>query len=389
MKKVIVVILLFVCHTSVFAEDGWIQQASGITSNINSVYFFSPASGLAAGNNSNLIQTSDGGSTWSPVSISSSSNFQKIHFRSSTDGYLLTQDGNLYASSDAGVSWTVMSLGSYGLNGMSFSGSDGIIVGDNGNVYTSPNGSTWTKQSPLGVFTVNDVVFLNDTLVVAVGAGGEIHKSIDKGFTWTSVNSAVTNTLSAIDKLNDSTLIVIGTGGTILEFKPLTESILPVAVGLSSDWLKDVSCDQQNTCRAVGTGNTFLIRSNGAWIARNMDDNVNLNAVHFVTGSIGYVVGIAGVIYRHDAAGFPNSISSIKNTKLKIYPVPVQEILTIELPSNGTYNLVISNSLGFKISSSTVQGEITSINTRNLSPGLYFVHLSKGSQTTSSKFLKK
>jgi len=389
MKKIIP-ILLFVLHLSVFAEDGWVEQTSGITSNINTVYFFDANTGLAAGNDGNLLQTTDGGSNWSSVSISSTSNFQQIYFRTSTDGYLLAQDGNLYTSSNSGNSWTVQSLDIHGINGISFSGNNGIIVGDDGNVFTTPEGTNWTKQSSLGVFTVNDVVFLNDTLAVAVGGGGELHKSTDKGLTWTSVTSGTSNTLSAIEKLNDSTLIITGTIGTILEFKPLAGSILTVGVGLSLNWLKDVSCDELNVCRAVGTGKTVLFRNNGTWDAQNMDDNVNLNAVHFVTHTIGYVVGIAGVVYRHDAAGFPNGISSIETSNIKTYPVPAQDQLTVELAIVDQYKVKITSSLGTIVHSSVEEGDSFKIDTQNLSPGLYFLHLtsSKGLKT-SSKFLKK
>ena len=120
-----------------------------------------------------------------------------------------------------------------------------------------------------------------------------------------------------------------------------------------------------------------------------LDSMLALCLVRDEQGSVGYVVGIAGIIYRHDAAGFPNGINSIKTSNLKIYPIPVQDQLTIELPIVDLYKLEITNSLGKKVHSSIEQGDRVNVNTESLSPGLYFLHLTREGITTSSKFLKK
>ena len=381
--------LLLLFPIAIFAQDGWSEQTSGITDNINSIHFFDTISGFAAGNNGKLIQTTDGGTNWSASNISSSSNFQKIYFKNSTDGYLLTQDGKLHTTSNSGSSWTVQTVDIHGLNGIHFNGSNGVIVGDDGNVFTSTDGINWTKQSSLGVFTMNDVVFFNDTIVVAVGASGELHKSENKGVTWTKVLHGTTSTLSAIKKLNNETVLIAGTNGTILEYEPISGIITPVAVGFSSAWLKGITCNEVDVCHVVGSGSTVLIRNVDTWMIKKLDDNINLNAVQFLNEFIGFVAGISGVIYRHNEAGFPNSVESIDQDQLKVYPVPAEQHLTIEQSTLDNSEIRITNALGQLVYLANAVGNKSIVNTGAFPQGVYFIHINKNGSLLSSRFVKK
>lgn len=386
--KHLIYTLLVCIPLSVLPQDGWEEQNSGITSNINSVFFFSASTGFAAGNDGKLIQTTDGGANWTAGSVVSSSNFQKIFFRNSTEGYLLAQDGTLFTSSNAGGAWSSEALNEHGLNSIDFSGNNGVIVGDDGNIFTTSDGNNWTKQTSLGVFTVNDVVFFDDTTVIAVGAGGQLNKSTDKGVTWTNITTGSSNTLSAISKLNSTTVLIAGTNGAVLEYEPFTGQLTSVALGLSTAWLKDISCDERDVCHVVGTGSTVLIRNVGTWMVRNMDDAVNLNAVHFVTGTTGYVGGIAGVLYKHEAAGFPNSTLTLKSENITIYPVPADNSFTIEIPNGIEAQVMITSSLGLVVNSFMLSGtEVVDVS--NLTPGIYFVKIALQGQTTLKKLLIK
>jgi len=372
-----------------FAEDGWNEQTSGISDNINSIYFFNASSGFAAGNNGQLIETTDGGANWSAGSVTSLSNFQKIYFKNSTDGYLLTQDGKLHTTSNSGNSWSVQTLDIHGLNGIHFNGNNGVIVGDDGNVFTSTDGTSWTKQSSLGVFTINDVVFFNDTIVVAVGAGGELHRSINKGLTWNPVSHGITNTLSAIKKLNNETVLIAGNKGTMLEYEPISGIIKPVAVGLSSAWLKGISCNEVDVCHVVGSGSTVLIKNVDTWVTRNLDDVVNLNAVQFINEHLGFVAGISGVIYQHDKAGFPNSFTPVEEDQIKIYPIPVEQHLTIEHSTLTNAKISITNAVGQLVYFSKANSAKKVINTSLFLEGVYFIHITRNGSLLSSKFIKK
>ncbi|MFT6715669.1 MAG: photosystem II stability/assembly factor-like uncharacterized protein [Saprospiraceae bacterium] len=390
MKKLHYIILLFF-PVAMLAQDGWVEQNSGISENINSLYFFSSSTGFAAGNNGKLIQTTDGGTTWSVNSIVSTSNFQKIFFRNSTDGYLLSQDGKLYTTTDTGVSWTEETLDIHGLNSIAFNGNNGVIVGDDGKVFTSIDGSNWTKQSvSLGVFTVNDVLFFDDTTVIAVGAGGWLYRSINKGITWLpAINSGTNETLSAIEKMNDSTMLIAGNGGKVIEYEPTSGSLKFVAVGLTSIALKDISCSQDDVCHVVGNESTVLIKTFDNWLVRKLDDNVNLNTVQFLNHQTGYVGGITGVIYRHDGGGFQNSIAEIKKNDVSIFPNPVSNILHIAHPIMENMSINIFDSFGKLVTTIYGTGDNSIVNTGDLPSGIYVLQIAGSQSRINKKLIKK
>jgi photosystem II stability/assembly factor-like uncharacterized protein len=386
-------LLLLILPVTVFGQDGWTEQSSGIADNINSIHFFSSSSGFAAGNNGKLLKTDDGGSNWNIVSTGTTSSFQKIYFRNSNDGYLLTQNGELLTSSDKGVTWSSQSIDSQGLNGISFAGTSGVIVGANGSVFTSSNGLSWLESSSsLSVYALNDVIFFNDNLVVAIGGDGEIYKSVDKGLTWSVVNSGSTETLSAIEKMNDSTTVICGTKGTVLEYEPLTASIKAVATSLNSEnnWLKDVSCSQDDICQIVGTNSTVLLKVYTKWIQRDLDDDVSLSAVSFLNDQKGFAAGVVGVIYRHEAGGYAISTTEVEQGNFSVFPNPVQHLLHITQTSVENATIRIFNNLGqFILSTSFGMSAKKTIDTSSLPPGSYVLQIVGSTSSRTVKFIKK
>ena len=56
-----------------------------------------------------LLQTGDGGRTWTQVDWPECASVQAAAFATVQDGWLLTTDGRLYQTTDAGVTWTQLS----------------------------------------------------------------------------------------------------------------------------------------------------------------------------------------------------------------------------------------------------------------------------------------
>ncbi|MFT6746059.1 MAG: photosystem II stability/assembly factor-like uncharacterized protein [Glaciecola sp.] len=390
MNKVLY-LFFFLLPVVVSAQDGWEEQASGITDNINSLYFFDTNTGFAAGKDGNLLKTTDGGTTWSASPITSTSDFKKIHFRNSTDGFLLSEDGNLYTSVNSGSTWSVQSLDLHGLNGISFNGENGVIVGDDGNVFTSSDGGTnWKRQSPLGVWIMNDVLFFDDSTVVAIGAHGELHLSTNKGVSWSIVSTSTTATLSSLDKMNSSTVLICGEEGTVIEYEPINSVLKAVAVGYTDNsWLKSVSCQKDDVCYIVGTKSTVLIKNIDTWVFKPLDDNVNLNAVHFLNDATGYVVGITGVIYRHNGGGYPNSILEIKQPGISIFPNPVTNSLTVTHSLEGNAMVRVYNNVGAVVFNTVTSDTSNIIDTSMLPSGVYVLQLRSGQSIVTKKFIKR
>src|SRR5579872_4412074 len=62
MLKWIVSILVILCVSQCFAQPAWVQQQSGLTSELRAVAFFDSLHGFAAGDS--CVETKDGGKHW-------------------------------------------------------------------------------------------------------------------------------------------------------------------------------------------------------------------------------------------------------------------------------------------------------------------------------------
>jgi photosystem II stability/assembly factor-like uncharacterized protein len=94
----------------------WREQTSGISSNLNDVYFTSPTTGWAVGDNGTIVRTADGGSTWTDVESRVTHRLEKIVFSGGRGwaigfgGTVLTYDGST-GRPDAGSKPVLMKRG--------------------------------------------------------------------------------------------------------------------------------------------------------------------------------------------------------------------------------------------------------------------------------------
>ena len=137
------------------------------------------------------------------------------------------------------------------------------IVGDNGLVAKSTDrAKTWNKQYHSSEATLNDIIFINDTIGFIVGANGTILKTIDAGKIWTQVTSGTTENINAI-----------------------------AATGLDNIW-------------AVGDNGLILYSHDGGdvWNIKDLSLATKLNDISFRNG-IGYIVGNMNTYYKTNNYG--------------------------------------------------------------------------------------
>ena len=91
--------------TAVRYEARWDLQNSGVTDQLNSVYFIDVDTGWAAGANNTILKTVDGGKTWSRVleREEGGNKFSSIYFTNAKEGW--AQGRILLHSSDGGETW--------------------------------------------------------------------------------------------------------------------------------------------------------------------------------------------------------------------------------------------------------------------------------------------
>lgn len=131
-----------------------LYTADSIAFNNSKIFFLTQNIGYIIAkdlsNNSILLQTNDGGTTFLTKYSSASYNFRNIHFTSDSTGYICCDSGVILKTIDFGSSFTELSTSnSNNLYDIQFvNDSCGYAVGQNGTcIYTTNFGATWTSDS--------------------------------------------------------------------------------------------------------------------------------------------------------------------------------------------------------------------------------------------------
>jgi photosystem II stability/assembly factor-like uncharacterized protein len=171
-------------------EARWDPQTSGVTDQLNSVYFVDVDTGWAAGKNNTILKTVDGGKTWSRAleREEGGNDFSSILFTNAKEGWV--QGHVLLHSSDGGETWRPASplpgrkslgdgsaVGTIRLQTGMFSTSDRLFKSEDG-------GTTWTDSSKLPRNSFRAIFALDPQHVWMVGDYGLYALTTDGGATW-------------------------------------------------------------------------------------------------------------------------------------------------------------------------------------------------------------
>jgi photosystem II stability/assembly factor-like uncharacterized protein len=183
--------------------------------------------GVAVGNsagNGLMLRTTDGGISWSPVSIGTVPALYAVTFSASNPGLGLAGGSNrtLLRTTDGGANWSPVTLSALNptetVQAIRFASTGAIIAADRGLYRSTDGGFSWTRvYDSTGRGGMADVTFLSPTDAVAVGVSGTIVRSADAGATWTAVDVPITANLSGVAYTgNGSEVVAVGDAGTIL-----------------------------------------------------------------------------------------------------------------------------------------------------------------------------
>ena len=91
----------------------WMAQTSGISNDLNSVYF-SPLNtlvGWVVGDSGIILKTTNGGVTWNVVPSGVAVNLNSVYFYNLNEGFAVGDSGTILRSSDGGATWASVSSG--------------------------------------------------------------------------------------------------------------------------------------------------------------------------------------------------------------------------------------------------------------------------------------
>lgn len=228
--------------TVLHTEDGgetWMRQFGGGDNDdaLLTIVFVSPERGLAMGAFNYTIETSDGGKTWTkrklvaddakpaPAAPVAAPTAPAVGAQPSADELQAKADAEAEAKAKAaGVDGAyAVAEGDDAHINHAFAGPNGMVIvaAEAGKIYRSTDGGkvfTRIQTEYPGSFWGG--TFLSDGSILVVGMRGNIWRSTDQGLTWTKTDTGKADqSIASVIQLPDGQIIAVGLSGGLLVSK--------------------------------------------------------------------------------------------------------------------------------------------------------------------------
>ena len=202
---------------TLFAAPYWTIQTSGVTVRLRGVSAVSESVAWASGAGSTVLWTSDGGTTWQKLTVTSDAlDFRDVDAIDAQTAYVLSigngPASRIYKTTDAGKTWTLQFKNEDQkafLDAMSFwDANNGIVIGDSvdGQLYiltTNDGGWVWSRvdtrnlppalenEGAFAASGTNIAVFGKSHAWIGTGAAfkARVLRTSDRGRTWQVANT--------------------------------------------------------------------------------------------------------------------------------------------------------------------------------------------------------
>jgi len=314
-------------------RDGWEQVESGVTQDLNSIFFICLNRGTVAGDVGIILRTGDGGDNWTAQNSSVIENLYGVSYYGYSIILAVGASGTILFTNNSGQNWTILQTGmmeTY-FSCQMITDTIGVAVGVNAifqPFFTRTNDcwNTWDSTSFYiehdSVFyegRLSDVYFINDSLgfataVVDIIAGGAIVRTTDGGNTWDTV-FFYDEELFSIDFTWEGVGYVAGDDGAIVQTLDGGETWQELESGVNTA-LRGIDFSSKTTGTIVGDNGIILRTENEglSWIQQTSGLTDNLLGVQCVTDMFGVVVGEHGVILRTSTGGYPEDTTPPETT---------------------------------------------------------------------------
>jgi len=210
----------------------------------------------------------------------------------------------------------------------------GVAVGEKLIIRTSDGGVTW--EEVLQKFDVHflDVVFINETIGIAIGKNGTVYVSSDRGITWAKKESGTQNDLLSITKVSGTQLFATGKNGEIISSSNSGSSWTKRLSSTTLD-LNDIIFVNQDIAFIAAEGGTIFksIDKGVTWKSSIIAPTRDLFGIAFSGELIGYVAGENGVFLNTVNGGETwtemNSTATQTLRKVAFSPVDIRVIVAV------------------------------------------------------------
>lgn len=245
--------------------DSWTN--SSVTGQFWDIFCLDINTCWAVGNAGKVVKTTDGGTTWPAQTSNTSNDFHSVYFSDSTNGWAVTNQNTIHNSTDGGATWGLQYTGSQPLWGVYFADSQkGWAVGNTGTILSTVNGGTaWSAQTSgtsnqlMGVYIDADASCqsgVSNCEGWAVGASGTIRYTANGGTNWTGQTGAPIQTLIDVHFIDANNGWVVGSIGAIASTTNGGTNWTDQSTGSSTLW--GLHAIDVNNIWAVGDASVIL-----------------------------------------------------------------------------------------------------------------------------------
>jgi photosystem II stability/assembly factor-like uncharacterized protein len=325
------------------------QSAIPTPRHLSGVAFISPTHGFVVGEANTVLETFDGGATWTAVDLSLHTEpFNDIYFADSQRGFIIGNTGSTsenFRTTNGGATWSRFDLPAGSWREMRFVTATTGFVGGNGVMCrTTDGGDSWQTQSaypdaPIvygmdfkdantglvcgyhigtdksGVFKtsdggvtwshkwegfINDAVWLDSNVVLACG-DTSIYRSTNAGETWSLFASGIETGLLELVKVSPTTVLGVSTKGDVWRSADGGQTWTQVHDGLGDlpvSW--NIGFRDALDGRVVGQGGLMLRTSDGGltWSQATNGFGTQWFQIKMANDLVGYIAGHNGYVLR-------------------------------------------------------------------------------------------
>lgn len=398
-------LFLILIFTNSFAQSGWVRQNSGTSLDLLDLQFINSNTGFVIGRNNGspsaaiFLKTTNGGTNWFSSNFSSES-FFTLGFIDVNTG-VISSGYNYRRTTNGGSTWTpITNLLGVWMAKINFRNSiTGFAFGPSSIDYTSDAGLSWQHVLVAGKIFLNDAVFLSQSKVIAIGS--DSYKSTNGGMNWTYTFPGAQYGISNFDSNN-----VMSCGWYFNAISKSTNGGINWATvysGIESDTaFFSVKYFDANNAVVVGSAGKILYTSNGGinWTQQISGIGSSLMRLTFINSQTGWIVGKNGVILKTTTGGvvtgFTQTSSEIpdKFSLSQNYPNPFNPSTQInyELPITNYVSLKVYDNLGNEVETLVAEKQNTGsysvdFNATSLPSGIYFYKLTTEKFSETKKMI--
>jgi photosystem II stability/assembly factor-like uncharacterized protein len=240
------------------AGTSWSAQTSGTTSDLTSIAAWDSDHLVAVGRDGAVVTTADGGASWTVRSSPTGTDLFDVGVRSGGRAWAVGYDGVIVHSADYGATWTSQASGT--VNDLSkvlaFDSGPVVVLGDIGTALrTTDSGANWSSAVlPTGTWSVMNADVLDRTDRAIYSANGSFAGTTDAGATWTMLAPAGTYSNKDLVYVDESTIVAVSDGS--IRWSRDGGATWPQMTGnqMTYHWLNSVAAFDRDRFLAVGDG---------------------------------------------------------------------------------------------------------------------------------------